>query len=236
MNQVIHRASQRGRANHGWLKSFFSFSFSNYYNPEKMGFGMLRVINDDIIAGGTGFGTHPHQNMEIVTIPLEGALEHKDSTGRQAVIRKGEVQIMSAGTGIAHSEYNYSKTDETKLLQIWVLPKDQNIKPRYEQKEFQVDARHNQFQTVVSPDEKDNGVWINQDAYFSLGNFESGTEGTYTVRHPASGIYLFVIEGAVEVEGELLAVRDAIGLTDISKVMIKAIEKSELLIIETPMN
>ncbi len=236
MKKVLHRASERGFANHGWLKSYHSFSFSSYYNPNKMNFGLLRVLNDDVVAGGKGFGTHSHQDMEIVSIPLFGALAHKDSTGRSEVIRLGEVQIMSAGRGIAHSEFNHSQTDDVNFLQVWVYPKEKSIEPRYEQKLFSESARKNRFQTVVSPDKADGGVWINQDAHFSLGDFDAQEAITYTLKHNAHGVYFFVIEGAAEIGGETLQKRDALGLWETETVPIKVLEPAKLLAIEVPMN
>lgn len=236
MKKVLHRASERGFANHGWLKSYHSFSFSSYYNPSKMNFGLLRVLNDDVIAGGAGFGTHSHRDMEIVSIPLLGALAHKDSTGRSEVIRSGEVQIMSAGRGIAHSEFNHSQTDDANFLQIWVFPKEKRIEPRYEQKFFSESERNNRFQTVVSPDKADGGVWINQDAYLSLGNFDARKTITYTLKSNTHGVYFFVIEGTAEIGGETLQQRDALGLWETETVHIELLEPAKLLAIEVPMN
>ncbi len=236
MKKVLHRASERGFANHGWLKSYHSFSFSSYYNPNKMNFGLLRVLNDDVVAGGKGFGTHSHQDMEIVSIPLYGALAHKDSTGRSEVIRSGEVQIMSAGRGIAHSEFNHSQTDDVNFLQIWVYPKEQGIEPRYEQKVFPEADRKNRFQTVVSPDRASGGIWINQDAYFSLGDFDADKAITYTLNSLSHGVYFFVIEGAAEIGGETLQTRDALGIWDSDAVNVKFLQPTKLLAIEVPMN
>ncbi len=236
MKKNLHRASERGFANHGWLKSYHSFSFSSYYNPNKMNFGLLRVLNDDVVAGGKGFGTHSHQDMEIVSIPLYGALAHKDSTGRSEVIRSGEVQIMSAGRGIAHSEFNHSQTDNVNFLQIWVYPKEQGIEPRYEQKVFAESDRKNRFQTVVSPDRASGGVWINQDAYFSLGDFDADKAITYTLKSNSHGVYFFVIEGAAEIGGETLKKRDALGIWDSDTVDVKFLQPTKLLAIEVPMN
>ncbi|MCS6989398.1 MAG: pirin family protein [Chloroherpetonaceae bacterium] len=236
MKKILHRASERGFANYGWLKTHYSFSFANYYDPNKMNFGALRVLNDDVIKGGTGFGTHPHQNMEIVTIPLSGALAHKDSLGNSSVIRAGETQIMSAGRGIEHSEFNPSPTDDVTLLQIWVLPKTKDIEPRYEQKFFPESECKNRFQTIVSPDRASGGVWINQDAWFSLGDFDANQSVSLALKSQSSGVYLFVIDGAVEVGGETLKRRDAIGVWDIDAIDIKILEDSKLLAIEVPMN
>ncbi|MFL5730351.1 MAG: pirin family protein [Cytophagaceae bacterium] len=236
MKTVVHRSEDRGAADHGWLKARHSFSFAGYYNPAKTHFGTLRVLNDDSIAAGKGFGSHPHDNMEIVTIPLEGNLAHQDNMGNKSVIRKNDVQIMSAGTGVVHSEFNDSKTDYVKLLQIWVFPKVEDVKPRYEQKTYRHEDRKNKFQIVVSPDTNDGGVWINQDAWFSLGDFEKGKEQTYTIHKAGNGAYLFVLEGSVEVAGEKLNRRDAIGVSNSDKLDIKMSENAEILVIEIPMN
>ncbi|HMQ68201.1 MAG TPA: pirin family protein [Ignavibacteria bacterium] len=235
MEKVIHRAKDRGHANHGWLDAHHSFSFANYYNPEKTRFGLLRVLNDDVIQPGEGFGTHPHDNMEIVTIPLKGELAHKDSTGNKEVIHRNEVQIMSAGSGLTHSEFNNSNTDEVNLLQLWVFPKEKNIKPRYDQKEFDPSERINKIQTVVSPND-DKSLWINQDAYFSLTNPEKDNEVVYNINKNGNGVYVFVIGGKVEIDGDVLSGRDAMGIQNTDKVKLKAEENSEVLIIEVPLN
>ena len=187
MKTVIHKAESRGTADHGWLKSWHSFSFADYYDPDRIHFGALRVLNDDIIHGGKGFGTHAHQNMEIITIPLEGALRHRDSMGHEKVIQKGEVQIMSAGTGVQHSEFNDSPTVAVNLLQIWILPKEMNIKPRYDQKVFSLSDRANKFQTVVSPSGQEGSVAINQDAYFSLVDLKKGKSLRYDRKTAGNG-------------------------------------------------
>ncbi len=235
MKKIIHRADTRGHADHGWLNAHHSFSFANYYNPEKIRFGTLRVLNDDIVQPGEGFGTHPHDNMEIVTIPLKGELAHKDSTGNKEVIRPNEVQIMSAGSGLTHSEFNNSKTDEVNLLQIWVFPKERNIKPRYDQKVFKPEDRQNKIKTVVSPSDSD-ALWINQDSYFSLASLDKGKSVSYDLNTKGNGLYVFLIEGEIEIAGEMLSRRDAIGLEDFDSVVIKANDKSEVLLIEVPMN
>ena len=235
MKTKIQRASERGNVNFGWLNSNHSFSFGHWYDPAKMNFGALRVLNDDVVKGGQGFGTHPHDNMEIISIPLKGALAHKDSTGTDGIINTGDVQIMSAGTGIKHSEFNASKTDEVNFLQIWILPKEQNIQPRYEQKTFDIEERNNKWQVVVSPDEKDGGVWINQDTVFSLAYCEKKCSLTYKTKFNSNGVYLFVIKGEVEVIGELLKKRDAIEITGADTFDVKARKDSELLAIEVPM-
>jgi hypothetical protein len=235
MKTIFHPATERGQANFGWLDSHHSFSFGHWYNPEKMHFGALRVLNDDIVKAGAGFGTHPHDNMEIVSIPLKGALAHKDSTGTSKVINTGDVQIMSAGSGISHSEFNASKTDEVNFLQIWVLPKEKNITPRYDQKTFDVAGRLNQWQIVVSPDEKEGGVWINQDARFSLAHIDAGKELVYTNRSENNGVYFFVLEGAAIVADSNLQKRDAIAVWEQASLIVQAKENLEILAIEIPM-
>lgn len=231
---ITHPSETRGFANHGWLESHHTFSFANYYDPERMGFGALRVINDDYIAGGMGFGTHPHRDMEIITIPLEGLLQHQDSEGNSSVIKKGEVQIMSAGTGIFHSEYNASKNEAVKLLQIWVLPKKMSVKPRYEQKAFSHDERKNKFLTVVSPDGREGSVTINQNAFFSLADLEQGKTLTYTKKDPNNGAYVFIISGEGKVAGQNFKARDGIGFQSFSELSFEASMPVELLIMEVP--
>jgi redox-sensitive bicupin YhaK (pirin superfamily) len=235
MKTKIQKANERGFADHGWLRANHSFSFANWYDPTKMHFGAMRVLNDDIIAAGKGFGAHPHDNMEIVTIPLSGAVAHKDSTGTEGIISKGDVQIMSAGTGITHSEYNASKSEPLNLFQVWVFPKLKNIKPRYEQKTFEENERINKWQIVASPDEKDGGVWINQDAVFSLSHGVKATTVTYKNKFKDNGVYVMVIDGEVEVNGQLLNKRDAIEITDTDEVSIDIKSDADLLAIEVPM-
>lgn len=236
MQTVFHAAGSRGVANHGWLKSFHTFSFANYFNPDRVRFGLLRVLNDDTIAGGTGFGTHPHDNMEIVSIPLSGALEHRDSMGNSSVIRSGEVQIMSAGTGITHSEYNHSEAEECKFLQIWVLPKQRNITPRYDQKVFVPHDQKNTFLTVVSGDKTSKeALWINQDAYFVLGELEAGKETSYSIQHSGNGVYIFVLDGEIEVADKKLTKRDGFGVWETNSVTVKSLTNASVLLIEVPM-
>lgn len=235
MKLILHSADRRGHVSFGWLDSHHSFSFGNYYDPEKTHFGMLRVLNDDVIAGGSGFGTHPHDNMEIISIPLNGAIEHKDSTGTQSVIYENDVQIMSAGTGIKHSEKNHYKDKETSFLQIWIIPKEKNIKPGYDQKTFNPDDRINKLQTVVAPDDE-KAVPINQDAWFSLGNFESGFSASYSLKKPGNGVYAFVIDGNVTINDQSLFKRDAIGIWDVDKLNVTAVTNAQILLIEVPMN
>ena len=223
--------------NIGWLQANYSFSFANYHNPARLQFGMLRVFNDDIIGAGRGFPTHPHDNMEIVTIPLQGALAHEDSTGQSGIIRKGDVQIMSAGTGILHSEMNANADEDAHTLQTWVFPKQMNITPRYDQATFPLGQRRNQFYTVVSPEatDADTALWINQDAYYSLGHAEAGTELAYTLHDSRHGAWLFVIEGAVTVAGQHLGRRDSLDISEAEAFTLTAQTESELLLIEVPM-
>jgi len=235
MKTIIHKAESRGHADFGWLNSKHTFSFGQYYDPERIHFGMLRVLNDDIVQGGAGFPTHPHENMEIVSIPLSGALAHKDSTGNEKVINTGEVQIMSAGSGLTHSEYNASKDDEVNFLQIWVFPKEKNIKPRYDQKIFSDSDRINQLQTVVSPDDAD-ALWINQNSWFSLANLDGGNSLDYSLHDPENGVYLFVIDGEVEIGETTLSKRDAIGIHETQKINLVSNQDAKLLFIEVPMN
>ncbi|MBC7828908.1 MAG: pirin family protein [Chitinophagaceae bacterium] len=234
MKTVIHPASERGGADFGWLNARHSFSFGQWYDPAKSHFGALRVLNDDIIKGGGGFPAHAHENMEIVTIPLQGALAHKDSTGGEGAIRSGDIQIMSAGAGIKHSEFNASQTEKINLLQVWVFPKLENIKPRYDQKTFAMADRQNTWQVVVSPDESD-ALWINQDAQFALTNLEAGKEISYNVKFKGNGVYIFVIEGAITINNQELGKRDAAGVSDADGFSVHALEASQLLAIEVPM-
>jgi redox-sensitive bicupin YhaK (pirin superfamily) len=235
MKTILHKAATRGKANHGWLNSHHTFSFANYYDPSRMHFGALRVLNDDIIDGASGFGTHPHNNMEIISILIYGALEHKDSMGNTAVIKENEVQIMSAGTGIYHSEYNHSKTADTNFLQIWVFPKEKNITPRYDQKQFLPTERRNKLQVVVSP-EKDEAVDINQDAWFYLGNLDKGFETNYKINKAGNGVYVFVIKGDVTIGDEKLNTRDGLGVWETDNFSLKADSDAEVLLMEVPMN
>ncbi len=235
-NSVIHKADSRGKADHGWLLSQHTFSFANYYNPERMHFGVLRVLNDDRVEAGRGFGTHPHDNMEIISIPLEGDLEHKDSMGNTAIIKSGDIQVMSAGTGIMHSEFNKNSDQLVKFLQIWVYPKKRNVTPRYDQITLDKTKSHNQFQQILSPNADDEGVWIHQDAWFHLGTFEQGKEVNYQIRKKGNGVYAFIIKGSAEIEGQKVEERDGFGVWDIKDVNIKAIkENTEILLMEVPM-
>ncbi len=234
MKKTRHRADTRGLADHGWLKSYHTFSFANYYNPERMQFGLLRVLNDDVVQPGMGFGTHSHDNMEVVSIPLSGALEHKDSMGHTEIIKSGEVQIMSAGTGLTHSEYNSSDEDLVNFLQIWVLPKERDIKPRYDQKDFSGLQNKNELTTVVSPT-GDTALWVNQDVYFSLGKMDKGQKFAYESKKAQNGVYIFLIDGQIEVDGETLNPRDALGIEDYQSIDIKVLEDSKILVIDVPM-
>jgi hypothetical protein len=236
MKTVLHKAATRGHANHGWLDSYHTFSFAGYHEPTRVHFGLLRVLNDDIVKGGMGFGQHPHDNMEIISIPLRGALEHRDNTGGHAIIKSGEVQIMSAGSGIAHSEKNASSTEDVNFLQIWVFPKERNIKPRYDQKLFDKSDRINRVQTVVGPDQADGALWINQDSWFSLASLTEGTSINYAMHKPGNGVYAFVIDGEVSIAGELLQRRDGLGVQDADSFLVEARKATELLLIEVPMN
>jgi quercetin 2,3-dioxygenase len=235
MKTILYPAKERGHVNLGWLDSFHSFSFGQYYDPKKIHFGALRVVNDDSVAGGGGFGTHPHDNMEIVTIPLEGKLAHKDSTGNEGIIQKGDIQIMSAGTGIRHSEYNASSSEFAKFLQIWVFPKLKDIKPVYGQKTYDLNDRKNKWQVVVSPDSEEGALNINQDARFSLVDLDGGMSITYKVKWKNAGLYIFVIEGSIKAGTFMLSKRDALGITDAETLMVEAEGDSQLLAIEVPM-
>lgn len=235
-NQILHKAESRGNANHGWLQSYHTFSFASYYNPERMHFGVLRVLNDDTVSAGMGFGTHPHDNMEIISIPLEGDLEHKDSMGNTTVIRNGDIQVMSAGTGIQHSEYNKNKDKAVKFLQIWVFPNKRNVTPRYDQITLKAEDRKNKLQQILSPNPDDAGVWIHQDAWFHLGQFDKDIETVYELKKPGNGMYLFVLSGALTVNGQSLSARDGFGVWDTTRLELKADSGAEVLLMEVPMH
>lgn len=234
-NTVFHSAASRGNANHGWLQSRHTFSFANYYDPNRINFGVLRVLNDDIVAPGMGFGTHPHENMEIISIPLEGDLEHKDSMGNVATIRHGDVQVMSAGTGIYHSEYNKNKDKTVKFLQIWIFPNRVNVKPRYDQITLDQKDRKNKFQQILSPNPNDEGVWIHQDAWFHMADFDKGTTQDYLIKAPGNGLYIFNLKGNLIVDGQKMDSRDGYGIWGVEKVTITAEENAEFLLMEVPM-
>lgn len=236
MKTILHRASERGSADHGWLKPNFYFSFAGYYDPEKVHFGLLRVLNDDFIAGGGKFHTHPHDNMEIVTIPLSGAVYHKDNTGGEGIIKAGDVQVMSAGSGLLHSEANASADEELNLFQVWVFPKEKNIKPRYDQRTFDIHDRTNNWQVVVSPREEDKALWINQYARFALTTLEAGKTIEYKNAFSGNGVFLVVVNGSVKVGDIVLNKRDAIGVYDTDSFSITASNNAELMAVEVPMN
>ena len=236
MKTTVHTADSRGFQNHGWLVANHSFSFANYYNPERVHFGVLRVLNDDFVAPGMGFGTHPHSNMEIITIPLSGELHHKDSMGNFGAIKKGEIQVMSAGTGIQHSEFNGSKEQPVTLLQIWVIPNKMGVEPRYDQIKISDNAIDNEFQQIVSPNPNDEGSWIHQDAWFHLGNFTEKSSRTYQVKKEGNGVYVFVISGSVKIGDTVLNQRDALGITETERFDMEIEENSEVLLIEVPMS
>lgn len=233
---IYHAAASRGNADHGWLKSYHSFSFANYFNEEKMHFGALRVLNDDVVAPGRGFGMHPHENMEIITIPLKGNLEHEDSMGNKGVIKEGDVQVMSAGTGVMHSEYNKSKEEEVAFLQIWLFPRAQNLSPRYDQVNIKELKVKNKFYQIISPNKDEQGAWINQDAWFYMGEFDAGMEEKYNLHNKENGVYFFILDGDVEIEGKKLSKRDALGIWNINNLNVKTLSKAQILLIEVPMN
>jgi hypothetical protein len=235
MNTILHKAATRGHANHGWLEANHTFSFANYQDKNRMHFGVLRVLNDDLVHGGYGFGKHPHDNMEIITIPLEGALAHEDSMGNKAVIQSGDVQVMSAGTGIQHSEKNNSTTEPVKLLQIWLFPNKRNVIPRYDEISLKDIAVKNSLYQVLSPDPKDAGVWIHQDAWFHMGNFTTGTSATYVVKKEGNGVYVFVINGNITINNEQLSTRDGMGIWNTGTFILKATSDTHVLLMDVPM-
>jgi len=232
---ILHKAATRGHANHGWLNSYHTFSFANYYDPERVHFGALRVLNDDTVEAGMGFGTHPHDNMEIISIPLEGDLEHKDSMGNVTVIKHGDIQVMSAGTGIHHSEYNHNRDEKVKFLQIWVFPNQKKVKPRYDQITLNVADRQNKLQQILSPNPDDEGVWIHQNAWFHLGKFNMGISTEYNLKAPGNGVYAFVLSGDVTINEQGLNTRDGYGIWDVEKLSIRADSDAEILLMEVPM-
>jgi redox-sensitive bicupin YhaK (pirin superfamily) len=236
MKTIFHKASERGHADHGWLNAHHSFSFADYRDLNKVHFGLLRVLNDDIVAPGKGFGMHPHDNMEIVTIPLKGQLEHRDSMGNIGVIHPNEIQAMSAGSGITHSEYNHSKTEEVNILQIWIFPKVRDIDPRYEQRIFTDADKNQKFKTIVAPVKSPDVMWINQDAYFSIGKFKAGQSVTYQIQHGGNGAYIFMIEGSATIDQQQLNKRDAIGISETDQFNISITQDAEILVIDVPMN
>ncbi|MGZ4044105.1 MAG: pirin family protein [Bacteroidia bacterium] len=233
---ILHKADTRGHADHGWLNSYHTFSFAGYYDPQRMHFGVLRVLNDDTVSAGMGFGTHPHDNMEIISIPLEGDLEHKDSMGTVATIKHGDIQVMSAGTGVQHIEYNKNKDKPVKFLQIWVFPNKRNVAPRYDQITLKLEERHNKFQQVLSPSPDDDGVWIHQDAWFHMGNFDKDVSAEYELKKKDNGVYIFVLSGDVTVNEQRLGSRDGYGIWETEKINFKADTDCEILLMEVPMN
>ena len=235
MKTVLHKANTRGHANHGWLDSHHSFSFAHYYNPERMNFGVLRVLNDDIVQAGRGFGTQPHDNMEIISIPLEGDLEHKDSMGNVAVIKSGDVQVMSAGTGVYHSEYNKSQSDEVRFLQIWMFPNKKNVTPRYDQITLEEKTSNGSLQQILSPNPNDEGVWVHQNAWFHMGKMENGEEQEYQIKDRSNGVYAFVLDGEVNIEGQDLGKRDGFGVWDTDSIKIKAKGNARVLLMDVRM-
>jgi redox-sensitive bicupin YhaK (pirin superfamily) len=234
-NTVLHKADSRGDANHGWLHSKHTFSFASYYNPERMNFGVLRVLNDDTVAGGMGFGKHPHDNMEIISIPLSGDLEHKDSMNNVTVIKNGDIQVMSAGTGIQHSEYNKNKDAEVKFLQIWVFPNQKNVTPRYDQITLNIADRKNKLQQILSPNANDAGVWIHQNAWFHLANFDKGISTHYDFKDKENGLYIFNLKGNLKINDQSISTRDGIGIWNTTSVEITAESDAEFLLMEVPM-
>ena len=236
MRTIYHAADSRGDANHGWLKSKHTFSFANYHNPERMGFGALRVINDDFVIAGQGFGKHSHRDMEIISIPLSGKLGHGDNIGNNGIIETGEIQVMSAGTGITHSEMNGDDTEAVKFLQIWVIPNKMNVEPRYQQIRMDDILKPNEFNQVLSPNADDAGVWIHQDAWFSMGDFDKDITQTYDLINPNNGVYIFVINGKVVVNGNTLDTRDGLGVWDTKNFAMDVIEDAKVLLMEVPMS
>ena len=236
LKKIIHKADTRGYFDFGWLKTNHTFSFGNYYDPERINFGKLRVLNDDFVAPAQGFVTHPHNDMEIVSIPLKGGLAHKDNTGSEGVIFPNEIQVMSAGTGILHSEYNYSKEEEINFLQLWIFPDEKGHKPRYNQKTFNPEERKNKFQLIVSPEKSDSNLWLNQNAYLSLTDFEKEKSLQYKIHTKGNGVYIFMIEGEISVTDETLSKRDGMGIWDTEEIWISANKDSQVLLIEVPLN
>jgi redox-sensitive bicupin YhaK (pirin superfamily) len=234
-NTFLHKAATRGHADHGWLNAYHSFSFASWYNPDRVQFGVLRVLNDDTVAPGMGFGTHPHDNMEIITIPLEGDLAHKDSMGNTETIKTGDVQVMSAGTGVQHSEFNPNADKQTKLFQIWLFPKVRNVAPRYQQITLDVAEQKNNFAQILSPNADDAGVWIHQDAWFYLADFDKDFSKTYSLKKEGNGMYVFVISGTITVDGQELETRDGLGITDFDTLEIQATSDAKFLLMEIPM-
>ncbi|MBK9717039.1 MAG: pirin family protein [Saprospiraceae bacterium] len=236
LQYTLHKAETRGDANHGWLHSKHTFSFANYYDPNRMHFGVLRVLNDDTVSAGMGFGTHSHNNMEIISIPLEGDLEHKDSMGNTTVIRKGDIQIMSAGTGIQHSEYNKNKDAEVKFLQIWIIPNKKNVTPRYDQITLNPLDRKNQLQQIISPNPDDAGIWIHQNAWFYLADFDTDFSLSYSIKSKENGLYIFILNGQIQINDLTLHSRDGLGIWDTDQIDINVTANTSFLLMDLPMN
>ena len=235
MKTIYHAANTRGHADHVWLNTYHTFSFADYYDPQRMNFGVLRVLNDDTVTGGMGFGKHPHRDMEIISIPLEGKLQHGDSMGNEGIIENGEVQVMSAGTGVIHSEKNGSNNEAVKFLQIWIIPKKQGLQPRYDQIKISENAKPNDFQQIVSPNKEDEGAWINQDAWFHIAKFEKGVSKEYNLKQNGNGVYAFVINGSAKIGEQELKKRDGLGVYEVDKFTVEATEDAEILLMEVPM-
>ncbi len=236
LQYTLHKAETRGDANHGWLQSKHTFSFANYYDANRMHFGVLRVLNDDTVSAGMGFGTHSHNNMEIISIPLEGDLEHKDSMGNTTVIRKGDIQIMSAGTGIQHSEYNKNKDAEVKFLQIWIIPNKKNVTPRYDQITLNPLDRKNQLQQIISPYPDDAGIWIHQNAWFYLADFDTDFSLSYSLKSKENGVYIFILNGQIQINDLTLHSRDGLGIWDTDRIEINVSANTSFLLMDLPMN
>ncbi len=236
MKTILHKADTRGMSNHFWLKSAHTFSFANYYDRERINFGVLRVLNDDYVIGGEGFGTHPHRDMEIVSIPLSGTLEHKDSMGNGGLIHKGEIQVMSAGTGVAHSEYNADQKDPVKFLQIWLFPRELDLTPRYDQVCLKDILKDNTFSQILSPNPEDQGAWIHQDAWFNWAKWDAGHEEEYSMKKLGNGAYVFLVSGKIQVGEQILEARDGYGVYELNSINIKALEDSEFLLMDVPMD
>lgn len=234
-NHIIYKANTRGHADHGWLNTYHSFSFADYHNTDRMRFGALRVLNDDIVQGGMGFSMHPHDNMEIITIILKGSLEHKDNMGHIEVIQENDVQVMSAGTGILHSEYNKNKHEPVSLLQLWIFPNQRNVQPRYAQQKFNPTDRKNKLQQIVGPKVNDDKLWIYQDAWLYSSTLSKNFSIDYTLQRKGNGLYAFVIDGDITIDNELLHGRDAIGIKDVENILITANSNAELLLIDVPL-
>jgi quercetin 2,3-dioxygenase len=235
MKTIYHKAETRGHENHGWLDTHHTFSFAEYYNPERMHFGVLRVLNDDVVEAGKGFGTHPHENMEIISIPLSGVLVHKDSMGSEYKIKKNDVQVMSAGTGITHSEFNGDQNNPVKFLQIWIYPNRKDVEPRYDQMTFASETRKNRFIQIVSPSAEDEGMWIYQNAWLHMGKFDKDVEGKYILKKEGNGVYIFLIEGEIIIDNQKINKRDGFGILGVNSFSFNASVKSEMLLMEVPM-